>query len=100
MFTVGNSTAVSGTLNESSSVLTVNASTASWAGSSYACLTHKNVVYQVAYTGVSGRTFTGYTIASSSVTVSNGDPVNTPNDATFYAAWLMTTIDPLCPKQF
>jgi len=62
------------TLSTSPSTLTV-ASTTGFASSGTLLLTHSSAGYYVTYTGATSTAFTGCTIASGNVTVSNGDSV-------------------------
>jgi hypothetical protein len=93
-------TAVSGTLNQTGSPLNVNKSTSGETTTGVMYLTHNGGTYAVSYTNISGSTFTGCTIASGTITVTNGDAVVAHSDAAIFAAYVTSTLDPLCPKAF
>lgn len=72
-------TCVSGTINQTGSTLTASGSTAGYMVPGQIEITHSAVVYVVHYTGISGSTFTGCTIGSGTLTVSNGDALIAKN---------------------
>jgi len=92
--------ASSGTLTQSGSILTMQASTSAFPSTGALALVHSGTTHFVNYTGTSGSTFSGATIPTGSLTVSSGDAVSGGTDAITYAAWVASTLNPYYPVSF